>query len=130
MPIRKKTKQPETSVIAVTFPNCTWKTYHYNCNFAVDVGSHVVVDSPKNGYTVVKVVGINVTSCGASKSVVDVVDDSEYKSAIKTEADRKAIILRLEAIADQIGEMARFAPIAKSNPEAKKLLGQLKRLSV
>ncbi len=117
------------NTVAVKFPG-SFKHYHYMCPFAVEKGSTVVVDSPSTGYTAVKVLevyeGRNPT---ASKRVVDVVDDSDYKQSIDNEKQRQAILQELKELEAKVSEEERFALLAKRVPKAKTLLNKLRKLN-
>lgn len=117
------------TTVAVKFPG-SFKPYHYMCPFEVKKGDTVIVDSPSTGYTAVKVQDVyeggNPT---ASKRVVDVVDDSDYKHSIETEKQRQVILAELKELEARVSEEDRFALLAKRVPKAKILLNKLKKLA-
>lgn len=93
-------------------------------------GGFVVVDSPRNGYSVAKVVNIKDTvSSKATKMVVDVVDDAGYKGRLEAEKKRQDILRRLASIEKKVSEDQKYEFLAKASPEAADLLKQLKDLA-
>ncbi len=90
-------------------------------------GTYVVVDSPYNGYTVVKVVK-TVLEGKATKAVVAVVDDKQYLEYQKNEARRQAIVKELEKLAKREDEKLKYRWLAQNNAEASALLNELERL--
>ena len=116
------------TTVAVKFPG-SFKNYHYICPFKVSKGDTVIVDSPSSGYTAVKVQEVYESSCNASKRVVDIVDDRDYKHSIETEKQRAIILQELKVIEAKVSEEERFALLAKRVPKAKMLLNKLKKLN-
>lgn len=90
------------SVIKVTFDNNRNGTeYSYFCDYDVEVGDRVIVDSPYHGYTTVTVVSVHAgtDAVKASKEVVNIVDDSRYRA-------RKAAKERLAEIEAELSRKA------------------------
>lgn len=103
--------------------------YAYHCKYDVEIGQTVVVDSPSTGYTCVRVADIrDFGSLSASKHVVCVVDDTQYKDDIAKEEKRSGILKSLAEIDKTVSEQQRYRHLANI-PEAKELLAQLDKLS-
>lgn len=119
-----------TSVVYVTFGKFSDKTYAYKCKYEVAAGDHVVVDSPHDGYTCVKVKEVNKNSedSKATKSVVCVVDDSDYLNTIKTEEEKKKIMSELKNLSDEVNKLNFYKVLAADNPKIKDLLTKLESL--
>ncbi len=94
--------------------------YSYLCEDpSVAEGSHVVVDSPRDGYVVVKVVEVAALTGKAYKHIVCKVEDVAYLE--RAEKLRKAEELLAELV-------AMYEQLAKSDSTVASLLQQLKSL--
>ncbi|MCV0350149.1 MAG: hypothetical protein K5863_08740 [Nitratireductor sp.] len=124
----------QTGAIAVTFAHrqagYNEKRYHYKCKYPVEVGDHVIVDTPHNGYTCVKVVAVlPAGSANATKSVIQVVNDNEYQADLQREKRIREIKAQLKARQNEIAELAFFRHLAEVDPEAKVLVDELSKLA-
>ena len=117
-------------VVSVTFNSNPSTVYDYYLpEWVVDavvVGDTAIVDSPYNGYACVTVVELSEHEKRPNKPIVCLVNADGYEEV-------KALKLRKEAIEDRlIGLMKEqkkadtYEKLAKKNPEAKKLLKELK----
>lgn len=107
------------------------KEYHYLYDLEEPIaeGDCVVVDTPNNGLTVVKVRRIDEgISLNATKYVVDRVDMNAYRFRQEREKRRKAIVAQLTKMEKELQEEQRFAILAQTNPQASKLLEELRSL--
>lgn len=115
----------------------TGKTYTYLYDGEVKVGDYVVVAVPRTrysadesyGYQVVKVTDI-VEGRGpkATKYIVDVVNVEAYEQRVENEKKRQAIIAELTERQKKMDEETRFAMLAARDPEAARLLEELRHL--
>lgn len=95
------------------------------------VGDPAVVDSPKDGFVVVRVTEIleGNADVKANKFIVcpiDVVGYNERKAKVKRLAEIKAL---LQAKEDKLNEANRYAHLAMFDNEAAKLIQEMKQLS-
>lgn len=104
------------------------KSYQYNCEYKVSEGDYVVVDSPNDGYVVVKVNEVNVQDVKATKSVVCIVDDTKYKLEKELEKKRVQTLNKLKTAAEKASKLAVYKALAQDNPEIKDLLNELEIL--
>lgn len=123
----------QSNVIAAVFHRdngYSSRKYHYFCKYPVRVGDHVIVDSPIDGYTCVKVVDILPNgSIKATKPVIQVVDDSEYMNDLKRAKRRAEIEAKLEKRAREISKLQFYKQIAANDPEAAALVKELEELA-
>jgi len=124
----------EANVIAAVFlrecGRTSTKRYHYFCPYPVRVGDHVIVDSPYDGYTCVRVVEVlQKGSIKASKPVIQVVDDTDYKTNLERQKRVNEIKTKLKQRQAQIAEMQFYRQLAAMDPEAKQLVDELEQLS-
>jgi hypothetical protein len=108
------------------------KTYHYlTDDNRVTEGSYVIVDSPSTKYTIVKVNAVLTTdvTTQATKWIVDVVDDIEYKKRKADAKEKQAILTLLESKSKKVLEEHKYAFLSAYDPEASKLLERLKELN-
>lgn len=129
-------------VIRATFEGTPNKHYNYLCRFLnVKVGETVIVESPYNGYTAVKIVAVhNVGDTAAgrpTKEVVCRIDDAEYLKRKQAKARLDEITAELEkrekevkaaqaakaAVARAI-DYDRFRPLAQMDGMAHKLVDE------
>ncbi len=97
----------------------------------IEVGDHVVVDSPSTGYTLVQVAATDETLEGikkATKWVVDRVDVGAYEDRLRKETERAAIVAELKRIQSRVLEENQFAALAAASPEAFELVERLRAL--
>lgn len=117
------------TAVAVHFSSCR-QTYHYSCKYPVKKGDHVIVDSPYNGYTCVKVIEVLPHgSMKVTKPVVQVVDDSDYLGDRKRQQRMVEIKTELKARSAKIAEMTFFKQLAAMDNEAADLVAELERLA-
>lgn len=110
--------------------------YSYDKAPAPAVGSFVVVDSPNNGYQVVKISEVigkdhpDFEQCkeASKKFVVSRVDDKKYKERIVNEAKRKSLMKEMEKKAKEVNTLNMFELMAASSPEMAELLEEYKSL--
>lgn len=128
-----------TKIVSVKFPHnnsygrtVNSKTYAYSTDVEdIEVGDTVVVESPSSGYTCVKVVGIDDSPVAVSKStkwVVCKVDDTNYKDRLEREKQKGVLIAKLQKLQKEVMERNQFEELAKLDPEAAKLVEELKNL--
>ncbi|ESY35812.1 hypothetical protein NKK48_01805 [Mesorhizobium sp. C386A] len=125
--------QRQANVIAAVFHTSEYnrsKKYHYFCPYPVAVGDHVIVDSPIGGYTCVKVVDILPQgSIKATKHVIQVVDDTDYKR----QADRQKRLAEIEAALEkrsrEYSKIQFFKKLAEIDPITKALVDELDQLA-
>ncbi|MBN9547311.1 MAG: hypothetical protein J0H31_00055, partial [Alphaproteobacteria bacterium] len=107
----------QSNVIAAVFHTSEYnrsKKYHYFCPYPVAVGDHVIVDSPYGGYTCVKVVDILPNgSVKATKRVIQVVDDTDYKAAAQREQRMAEIDALLTKRAKDFSRIQFFKKLAE-----------------
>ncbi|RWM27882.1 MAG: hypothetical protein EOR77_30655 [Mesorhizobium sp.] len=119
----------QSNVIAAVFHENSRK-YHYFCPYPVRVGDHVIVDSPYNGYTCVKVVEILPSgSIKATKNVIQVVDDTEYKAQAERKRRAAEIEAQLDRRAKEFSKIQFFKKLAEIDPVAKDLVDELEKLA-
>lgn len=103
------------------------KEYQYLTDLEVKVGDVAIVDSPTDGYVTVKIKRVEVGELGkASKFLVQLVDDTYYKTIAEKYAARKEIIKQLESKKKQVEEMQVWKWLADNDSEAAELLKKLK----
>ncbi|TPJ51622.1 MULTISPECIES: hypothetical protein [unclassified Mesorhizobium] len=123
----------QSNVIAAVFHNSEYgrsKRYHYFCPYPVAVDDHVIVDSPIGGYTCVKVVDILPNgSIKATKRVIQVVDDSDYKAQAEREKRVAEIEAALERRTKEYSKLQFFKKMAEIDPISKKLVEELEALA-
>jgi hypothetical protein len=114
----------------VQFGKFSDKKYAYKCKYPVNVNDCVVVDSPHDGYTCVSVKSVTKDdgTSKATKHVVLVVDDSDYKRSIEIEKSKKEIMSNLKQLAEEHGKLEFYRILAKTNPEIKNLLTKLESI--
>lgn len=124
------------SVIKVKFDRSKYDTgrqveYSYFCDYAVEVGDRVVVESPYNGYTTVTVtaVGAGLDSIKANKEVVCLVDDSQYKARQAAKARLAELSAELERKANEAVTTKRLRKMLKGDAEAAAMLDEADALS-
>lgn len=105
------------------------KTYAYFCDYNVQPGDRVIVESPFNGYVAVTVV----TTAGndaikATKEVVCVVDDRRYKQRKAQKARLAEIAAEIERRDAQRVQTERFAELRKVDPHAAVLLAEAENI--
>lgn len=119
----------QSNVIAAVFHG-TGRKYHYFCKYPVRVGDHVIVDSPYSGYACVKVVDVLPNgSIKATKPVIQVVDDSDYRAGIEREKRIAQIKAKLKARQAEISELEFFRRLAALDPASKALVDELESLA-
>lgn len=104
------------------------KSYQYLCDQQVSLGSFVVVDTPSEGYVIVKVVEIDVKDTKATKSIVCVVDDAKYKAEVELEMEVKSTLAKLEQAAQRTNKLALYKVLAETSPEVADLYSKLEKL--
>lgn len=119
----------QANVVVVVFHEHS-KRYHYFCPYPVRVDDHVVVDAPYSGYSCVKVVDVLPQgSIKATKPVIQVVDDSDYKANIERQKRRAEIERKLEKRAQEISKLQFYRQLAAMDPDAKALVDELETLA-
>lgn len=104
--------------------------YYVANELDVEKGDHVIVETPLEGYQVVKVEDVvNSETVKATKWIVDKVDLTAYNARIEREKQRKEIAGVLEKKLKAQSEIERFNALAASDPEAAELLKKLKDLT-
>jgi len=117
--------------VKVKFGN-TMSSYAYLCDIpGIAVGDHVVVDSPSNGLTVVKVVQIgdtveNVTK--ATKWIVDKVDVSAHKARLARIERKKLLEAQLEKALEEELRKDRYARLAQADAALAALVAEYNQL--
>jgi len=94
------TEDCSTQSVLVSFVDGynTSKEYQYICPHKVAVGNHAVVDV-QGTYKVVRVIEvIPYIGSQATKFVVDIVNDQDYKSAENARKERDTIVRRLKTL--------------------------------
>ncbi|WP_353640789.1 hypothetical protein [Mesorhizobium sp. WSM2239] len=122
----------QSNVIAAVFHNGynASKRYHYFCKYPVRVGDHVIVDSPYSGYACVKVVDVLPNgSIKATKPVIQVVDDGDYRADIERQKRIAQIKAKLKARQAEIAELEFFRHLAKIDKESSALVAELEQLA-
>lgn len=124
-------------ILAVRFPNESSyehqrnKRYHYFYTGDIDVkpGMWAVVDVTGTYKLVeIKEVTGDDTRHLATKPIVQIVDDSQYKTDLENARKRVDILKELEAMRKRAEEQDRYKILA-GNPEADALLAQLSSLN-
>ena len=124
-------------VILVTFDgpkdagygNNQTREYAYFCDYNVQIGDRVIVDSPYNGYvavTVVKTAGLEAIK--ATKEVVCTIDDRRYKERLACKARLAEISAEIERREAQRVQTERFAELRKTDAHAAKLLEEAEKI--
>lgn len=136
-PTEQPKQETETmKIVHVVFPLNAYsrdKTYAYMTDIDdIAVNDTVVVDSPNNGLTLVKVVSVEETAEGvekATKWIVDKVDVTAHKKRMADIEQRKLIVAKLKKMQAEMLEADQFAMLAANNPEAAALIDQLRALA-
>jgi len=126
-------KAETVKIVHVKFGHNTGhrKSYAYYTDIAdAQVGDTVVVDIPNAGLACVTVVDVEEAADTEEgvKWIVDKVDTTSHLRRLAAIEERKAILAKLEKLEKEQGEAARFAALAASNPEAAKLVEQLRAI--
>lgn len=107
----------------------TQKQYEYLTEFDVKKGDVAIVESPSDGYVTVEIKSVAPGALNkATKYLVQLVDDTEYKADAAKRAERAQIIKQLEGKKKQVEEMAVWKWLAENDSEAAGLLEKLKQL--
>ena len=104
--------------------------YLYKTDLDLEEGDFVVVDAPKSGLTVVKVVMVK-ECCDTSKAtkwIVDKVDVAAYQERKHREARKAELLTIMKAEAAKASDLLVYETLAKSSPEFKALLDEYKTL--
>lgn len=105
------------------------KQYEYLTELDVKKGDVAIVESPSDGYVTVEVKSVDLGNLGkATKYLVQLVDDTQYKADAVKRAERAQIIKQLEGKKKQVEEMAVWKWLAENDTEAASLLEKLKQL--
>lgn len=105
------------------------KQYEYLTELDVKKGDVAIVESPSDGYVTVEVKSVELGNLGkATKYLVQLVDDTQYKADAVKRAERAQIIKQLEGKKKQVEEMAVWKWLAENDTEAASLLEKLKQL--
>lgn len=127
------TPQRQSNVIAAVFHTSEYnrsKKYHYFCPYPVAVNDHVIIDSPYGGYTCVKVVEILPNgSVKATKRVIQVVDDSDYKAQAQRQQRLAEIEAQLERRTKEYSRLQFYKKMAEIDPISAKLVAELEELA-
>lgn len=115
-------------VIRVKFTEGNPNLYSYNCKYDIEIGGYVVVDTPNAGYRVAQVREICDFNKDASKDVVCVVDDSQYKKDKELAKERKKLEAQLDLRLEKANKLAMYKALAGADPEMKELLSKLELL--
>ncbi|RWN95493.1 MAG: hypothetical protein EOS05_11915 [Mesorhizobium sp.] len=125
--------QRQANVIAAVFHSSEYgrsKKYHYFCPYPVRVDDHVIVDSPIGGYTCVKVVDILPQgSMKATKHVIQVVDDSDYKAQAERAKRMAELEAALEKRTKEYSRIQFYKKMAEIDPVSAKLVAELEQLA-
>jgi hypothetical protein len=111
-------------------PTFSSKDYHYLCPYdGVIAGDKVIVDSPTNGYVVVLVVAVmEGEHPSATKRIVSIVDDEDYKRYQVNKKREAEIRKELEGIQKKVIGDKVFEHLAKLDPRAAELVKELQKL--
>lgn len=129
-----KTKEPKTvKIVHVKFYRSTdyAKSYAYYADIDdVQVHDTVVVDTPNSGLVCATVADVEEAADTEKgfKWIVDKVDTASHLRRLAAIEERKVILAKLEKLAKEQSEADRFAALAASNPDAAKLVEQLRAL--
>lgn len=105
------------------------KQYEYLTELDVKKGDIAVVDSPQDGLVTVKILSVNEGQVGkATKYLVQLVDDTDYRLANERRALRADLRKKLEAKKRVVEEQAVWKWLAENDTEAAALLQQLEAL--
>lgn len=127
-------------VVKVQFPsirirgaecNVVYEGTHFSYLTDIDdfkEGDFAVVDTPRSGLTVVKVVEIASCDAKATKWVVDKVDVAAYQERKLREARKAELLTIMKAEAAKASDLLVYETLAKSSPEFKALLDEYKTL--
>lgn len=111
------------SVILVKFDSNPNNTYAYFCDYNVQIGDRVIVESPYNGYTAVTVVSTaGHDAIKATKEVVCTIDDRRYKERLACKARLAEITAELDRRERERVNVSKYAELAKSDPMAARLM--------
>lgn len=97
-------------------------------NMKIKEGDEVIVDSPTQGYQVVKVSKILDDHAKASKFIIAKIDDSEYKEYLDKITKKFEIEKRLKKIEDEYNANNKYRHLAMISPEAARLVQELGEL--
>lgn len=105
--------------------------YAYFCDYEVEVGDRVIVDSPYNGYTAVTVsdTSAGLDSIKATKEVVCLIDDSRYNARKQAKARLAEIEAELSYRAERVANTKRLRRLFKGDDRAKSLLRQAEAIN-
>lgn len=122
-------------VLTVTFANSyTTKTYdYYSGEPDVEANDLAIVNSPNSGWTLVTIVGVREAVLGDDdkhKPVLQVASLSAERNRVKNEALAKIIKAKLAKLEAKRTDAERYSALAAADPEAAKLLEQLKILEI
>lgn len=119
------------SVIKVKFDRSKYdpsesREYAYFCDFDVEVGDRVIVDSPYYGYTTVTVsdTSAGLDSIKATKEVVCKIDDSRYRARKAAKERMAEISAELAYRADRIANTKKMRKLFKGDEKALDLLAE------
>lgn len=115
-------------VVKVSFNSS--KSYHYICDYPVEQGDTVVVDTPYNGLSCAKVESVHdYPDSRATKRVVQVVDQTEYRAIQQREYRKAQLKKELDRRMEKIEDMARYRLLQQMDPEAADLLAEYQKLA-
>lgn len=116
--------------VHVQFPGNAFRDYSYMCKFDnVKAGDHAIVDTPTEGYKVVKVVRVlEQPDKAAVKQVVQLVDDRDYRAVKEKEDRKKEVVKALEAKLKEYQKNELFEFLAAYDNHAAELVKQLKQI--
>lgn len=130
--------KPDVFVTKIVFPNgdCNWPSngvvYSYLSSFKSMKGTHVVVNAPSSGYTVVNVVEDSLIADllvhKATKWVVCNVDTSEYLKRAEKEKRIETLKSSIQKMKNEIDSREIMEFYAKKNKSFKALLEELDSL--
>lgn len=89
-------------------------------------GDHAIVDSPYNGFACVTVVRVEERTTRPAKPIVCLINTDAYDEAKALKVRKEEIEDRLVGLMKEQKKADTYEKLAKKNPEAKKLLGELK----
>lgn len=109
------------------------RSYAYMTDIeGVEVGDVLVVHTPHSGYTCVTVTSVDETADTvekATKWVVCKVDVAGYNDRIEREERRRLLLAKLKKMQAEVLEADQFKLLAKLNPDAAKLVKELKSIT-
>jgi len=105
------------------------RTYAYFCDYNVQPGDRVIVESPFNGYVAVTVVSTaGHDAIKATKEVVCTIDDRRYKERQQCKARLAEISAEIERREAQRVQTERFAALRSADPQAARLLEEAEKI--